>query len=148
VVETGPRVLICRNAGLVSLRLWHLYHQAGELTYATSSTGVSPTATLSTTTASLVNGTWYHIAVDKDSTGKVRIYVDGAMKASHTPADSVISSNSIGFGVGGADVPDNPTQNPFIGHIDDVRVTVRSRYGDVYGDAGFLPSGGQFPDHA
>lgn len=147
-VETGPRILICRNYGLVGLRLWQLYHNLGELTYSTSSTGVSPTATLTTTSADLVNGTWYHIAVDKDSTGKVRIYVDGAMKASGTPADSTFSTNTMEVGVGGADVPANTTQNPFIGNIDDVRITVRSRYGDVYGDAGFLPSGIQFPDHS
>jgi hypothetical protein len=30
---------------------------------------------------------------------------------------------------------------------DDVRITARSRYGDLYGDASFTPPGFAFPDH-
>ena len=85
----------------------------------------------------MIGDTWYHIAVDKDSTGKVRIYVDGVMKASDTPANSVIvSTRSLTtITVGGAGADD---QNPFKGNIDEVRITTVSRYGDLYGDASVL----------
>ena len=110
--------------------------------------GTSVTAVLTTTGANLVAGHWYHIAADKDSTGTIRIYVDGAMKGKTTPVDSVIATNgvvqvSVGCDAGGGP----PYQTPLYGNIDDVRITSVSRYGDVYGDTGFLPSGIQFPDH-
>ena len=68
------------------------------------------------------------------------------MQASATPANSVILNNvTEGVSVGCSGSSD--FQVPFYGNIDDVRITAVSRYGDVYGDVGFLPSGIQFPDH-
>ncbi len=37
-------------------------------------------------------GTWYAIAVDKDSAGKIRIYVNGTMVGSATPANSAFDA--------------------------------------------------------
>jgi len=143
----SPQILICRNYALITMRLWHLFYSAvtGELSFQTFSSGITATASTTTSGAGIVYGAWYHIAVDKDSTGKVRIYVNGAMKALDIPVDSVIVDNTMEISVGGSGT--STIQNPFVGNIDDVRITVRSRYGDVYGDAGFLPSGIQFPDH-
>jgi len=61
-----------------------------ELQWLTSSDSSSYGTTLSTTAANITAGTAYRIAVDKDATGTVRIWVDGVMKAKATPADSVI----------------------------------------------------------
>ena len=136
VGHVPPQVLIAQNGGLIGTRFWHLYQEGGssELTYQTSASGVSPTATTTTSGAALANGFWYHIAVDKDSTGRVRIYVNGAMKASHIPADSTIGGPvAQAISIGGVQSID--FQNPFLGYIDDVRITKRSRYGDVYGNA-------------
>ena len=67
------------------------------------------------------------------------------MKASDSPADSVMPISTIPLFVGAAGASVDAPDFPFLGNIDDVRITRRSRYGDVYGDAGFLPSGIQFP---
>ena len=138
------QILICRND--FTDRGWVLYNPAlgSELTYATSSNHSSVTAATTTAGAGLSPGVWFYIAVDKDSTGTVRIYVNGVMKGRNTPANSVIvhpHSDPIVLGGDGAGV------NLFAGNIDEVRITTRSRYGDLYGDASFTPPG-QFPDHA
>jgi Concanavalin A-like lectin/glucanases superfamily len=141
------QMLVCQNGGIITYRAWSLYNTTSdELTYSTSSNGISTTASLTTSGADLVVGVWYHVAVDKDSSGKVRIYVNGVMKASDTPANSVILTlvvEPISVGCSGSD----DFQNPLMGNIDDVRITARSRYGDLYGDADFTPPGFQFPDH-
>jgi len=46
--------------------------------------------TITTTGAGMTTGVRYHVAVDKDSSGKVRVYVDGVMLGSATPANSSI----------------------------------------------------------
>jgi Concanavalin A-like lectin/glucanases superfamily/Putative phage tail protein len=143
-VGASRQTLICRSQAFVASNVFILFNAAGsdELTF--TSYHLGPTATVVTAGANLVNGFWYHIAVDKDSTGKLRIYVNGAMKASGVPADSVMPFSDIPIAVGAIGPPDL-LQHQFVGNIDDVRITKRSRYGNVYGDAGFLPSGIQFP---
>ena len=142
------QVLVCRNAGLSTCGYGHStirWDDRTRISYRRRRH--QPDGTVTTSGAGLANGIWYHIAVDKDSTGKVRIYVNGAMKASDTPANSVIWSGIMEVSVGCTGTSAFPEAHSY-GNIDDVRITMRSRYGDVYGDAGFLPSGAQFPDHA
>jgi hypothetical protein len=137
------QVLICRDVG-ASGAIFNLYipNATDELTFWTSSDASTATATLTTSGADLVNGSEYHIAVDKDSTGKVRIYVNGVMRASDTPADSVMVNSSVPFMVG-----KSLLSGSYNGHIDDVRVTKGvSRYGDIYGDGTFPVPNVQFPD--
>ena len=98
---------------------------------------------LDTTAANITTATWHFIAVDKDSTGKLRIYVNGVMKAGTTPADSTIGVTAERISVGSNAL----SGGSFLGRIDEVRITRGvSRYGDVYGDASFSPPGDQFPD--
>ncbi len=150
VAQIPSQVMICCFGGVPGFRYWRFYQPSSttELTYHSyaSASGSSPTATVTTSGAGLANGIWYHLAVDKDSTGKIRIYVNGAMKASAVLGDTTFADPlNEGITVGGSNVGHD---NPFFGHIDDARITSQSRYGDVYGDAGFLPSGIQFPDSA
>jgi hypothetical protein len=102
-------------------------------------TGIVYTASLGTTGANIAAGQWYHVAVDKDSTGTIRIYVGGVMFAKDTPANSVIATT----GMGGAPLSIGMTGlqlNSFDGYIDEVRITKDvSRYGSVYGDSSFTP---------
>jgi len=142
------QMLVCQNGGFITYRMWSLYVPTGlgEVRFTTSDNGISVTATVNTSGAGLVNNRWYHIAADKDSTGKVRIYVDGVMKGSDTPANSVIGNlvvEPISVGCSGS----SDFQVPFAGNIDDVRITARSRYGDLYGNASFTPPSSAFPDH-
>lgn len=138
------QVLIARHTGISGLHFMLRQNSDDELQWLTSSDTIAYGTTLATTAANITAGQAYRIAVDKDSTGKVRIYVDGVMKASDTPADSVIHGGgndpvSVGIdGLGG---------RPFDGWIDEVRVTVGiSRYGDDVGDAGYTPATAAFPN--
>jgi hypothetical protein len=95
----------------------------------------------SASTTLLVTDVWYHLAVDKDSTGKIRLYVNGAVVGSATPANSIINHNTgnivvigAGTGFGG---------NPLAGWIDEVRISKGvARYKT---DAGFTPPTHAFP---
>jgi hypothetical protein len=139
------QILICQNS--FAENGWALYTSvANELIYSTSSNKVSFTASTATTGAPLSTGAWQHIAVDKDSSGKVRIYAGGVLRGSSTPADSVIAFPLTYPIMVGADAS---SLNEFTGNIDDVRITKgASRYGDLYGDASFTPPGAAFPDPA
>jgi hypothetical protein len=95
-----------------------------------------------TTTGAVLSTTlsvWHHIAVDKDATGKIRLYKNGVMLGSATPANSVIFNSPQPLGVGvspaGAGAMD--------GWIDDVRITKgKARYAS---DAGFSVPTGAYP---
>ncbi len=88
----------------------------------------------------LTTDIWYHLAVDKDSTGKIRLYKDGVMVGSDTPADSTINHNTLnnltigskGFG-----------SFPLAGWIDEIRITKGvARYAS---DSGFAVPTEAFP---
>ena len=145
--KSDNQMLVGQNGGLITTRCWSLYVPTNldELRLTTSDDGISVKASVITSGAELVTGVWYHFAADKDSSGKVRIYVNGVMKGSDTPINSVIYTHPlepIAVGCSGS----SDFQMPFAGNIDDVRVTDRSRYGDLYGDASFTPPSSAFPN--
>jgi Concanavalin A-like lectin/glucanases superfamily/Putative phage tail protein len=92
----------------------------GGLTFQSTTTGLAIDVDVRSSDTVLSPGIWYHLAVDKDSTGKIRLYVNGTPVGSATPADSSINYNSLNnviigsTGFGG---------NPLNGWIDEVRIT-------------------------
>jgi len=76
--------------------------------------------TVVTSGASLATDTWYHIAVDKDATGKIRFYVDGVMRGSSTPSNSTIYNSATVLTIGGES---NGTARILNGWLDEVRIT-------------------------
>lgn len=97
---------------------------------------------VTTTAANITTGVYTHIVVDKDSTGKIRLYVRGVMEASDTPADSTIGAHVEAIMIGTSFFGSS-----FDGLFDEVRITRgASRYGDVYGDSSFTPPIAPFPD--
>ena len=115
-----------------------------EITFQWSTTaGATYDAAVTTTGADIVTGENTFIVVDKDSTGKVRIYVRGVMKGSATPADSTVGSVSpIAVGATSLNLG-----GWFTGTVRRVRVTRGiSRYGDVNGDSSFIPPTAPFPE--
>ena len=58
-----------------------------------------------TTGANLVINVWYHAAVDKDSTGKIRLYLNGVPLGSYTAANSAFqydtTTNQLQIGSAG-----------------------------------------------
>lgn len=133
------QILVAIDTGALGrfFRLW----QDGddELKFRWEDTGGvwDPANELITTTANIATGAWYHIAADKDSTGKVRLYVNGVMLASDTPVNSAIGPTGDPVSAGAS----------FIGFIEEVRISrMISRYGDVHGDSSFTPPTEAFPD--
>lgn len=89
--------------------------------------------------AALGPGSWYHLAVDKDAGGKIRLYKNGVMMGSSTPVDSSIFNTDANLSIG---------HNQFFGRgvngaIDEVRITKGiARYKS---DGGFVVPNTAFP---
>jgi len=124
---------------------WMLYVNTtgagGELQFLGSTTGGSyDWATVVSSGISWVIGTWYHVAVDKDATGKVRLYRDGVMIASATPSNSTMAATSGVLSVGCNAASGGRT---WPGWIDEVRITKGiARYAS---DAGYTVPTAAFP---
>jgi hypothetical protein len=90
---------------------------------------------VASTGAAITTGIWYHFAVDKDSSGKIRIYKDGVMLASATPADSSMSNQpTFALHIGSAGIFN---ADKLDGWMDELRITKGvARYAS---DAGFTP---------
>lgn len=86
----------------------------------------------------MATNTWHFVAVDKDATGKIRLYVDGFMVASATPANSAIFNSTAALEIGRSYAAAN-----FNGHIDELRITKGvARYAS---DSGFAVPTAAFP---
>jgi hypothetical protein len=126
--------------GTMAFIFWANSVGNGELTF----TGTSDGSTGWTATSSGITwtpGQWYHLAADKDATGKLRVYRDGVMLGSITPANSAMfdSSQALTIGV------DSSTR-AWVGYLDEVRITKGvARYAS---DAGFAVPTAAFPRHA
>jgi len=85
-------------------------------------------------------GQWYHVAVDKDAAGKIRIYRNGTMVASATPADSSLFNAAPSYLAIGNDSLGARTFN---GYVDEVRITKGvARYAS---DSGYTVPTSMFP---
>lgn len=88
----------------------------------------------------MTTGVWYHVAADKDATGKIRLYVDGVMLGSATPANSAIFNSTAGLGIGAQGANGNVDM---AGWLDEVRITKGvARYAS---DSGFTVPTAAYP---
>jgi hypothetical protein len=111
-----------------------------EFFFRCSSDGSTITVNLVSSGAALLTGVWYHLAVDKDSLGKIRLYRNGVPMGSVTPADSSIHNSTYGLKIGAGNVGGGA---PMHGWLDEVRITKGiARYKT---DAGFTPPTAAFP---
>jgi len=67
-----------------------------------------------------VTGTWYHIACTRDSSGTVRIFVDGTSYASASYTSSITMATTGKAALG---LQFSTSTNDFNGYIDDLRIT-------------------------
>jgi hypothetical protein len=119
------------NPGAAQLA-WSLDTIATSLAFSFSTNG--------STWTQITSSDWYHFAVDKDATGKIRLYQNGTMVASATPADSSIHHvGAIALTIG-----DNPYFGDSMnGWLDEVRISKGvARYQT---DRGFTPPTAAFP---
>lgn len=94
---------------------WCFRMNAGALTFFYSTTGTDVPSVAAAFTPTL--NTWYHLAVDRDTSNVLRVYIDGAVVASATVAASFFNSTLaavIGNDGGGI--------RGLGGHIDEVRI--------------------------
>lgn len=98
---------------------WVLWFSAArQLAFYTSAAGNAITNTIGGTGTQMTLDTWYHIAVDKDAAGKIRLYVDDTMVGSATPANSTFF-NSTGL----LQIGRNDTVSDFNGWMQELRIT-------------------------
>lgn len=109
------------------------------ISFLSSNNSLSYNVNFTTTGGGMTTNTWYHIAIDKDSTGKIRIYIDGVMRGSNTPADSAMANPSHALTIGA----DQAAGSPISGWMDEIRITKGvARYAS---DGGFTPPAAEFP---
>ncbi len=114
---------------------------AAELTFGFKPGGGGADVTINSTGVTLTTATWYFLAVDKDATGKIRIYRNGVMVGSATPTDSSFeTADSATLAIGATGFTGGFSVN---GWIDELRVTKGvARYAS---DSGFTVPTGAFP---
>jgi hypothetical protein len=115
-------------------RAWQLSYSSSTVAFFYSLTG-SAGVTVSGAWSPAIN-TWYHMAVDRDPSGVVRVYVDGVVKASATVTAALFNS-TMNVYLGG-----NITSGRLPGYIDEVRITKGvARYAGA-----FTPPTAAFPN--
>lgn len=134
----GDRCIIGQDFGAGAHAFYLHTTAANELEFLADPNQTNYVSWLITSGVTWAINTWTHIAVTKDATGKVRIFKDGVMKGSATPANSAISNagTTLNFGwrLGGA---------PWLGYMDETRITKgAARYAS---DTSFTPPTAAFP---
>jgi len=97
-----------------------LYVNSGVLSAKVGTIGISSSVSLST-------GTWYHVAMSRDSGGTVRLYRNGYCDVSATASANVTTTASLYIGRTSSGI-ENSTSSVFWGYMDDVRVSNTCRY--------------------
>jgi len=101
----------------------------------------SPTSTiLSTSTVS--DNTWYHVAIVKESSTTVKMYLDGVLQATDSSASGYTDATTnlwIGRGMGVSSGLWDATRYDHNGHIDEIRISSTARY-----TAAFTPPSAAF----
>src|SRR4029077_6040745 len=111
----------------------------GEFAFKSSVTGTAWDVQVVSSGAALTTGIWHHLAVDKDSSGKIRIYKNGVPMGSATPVNSSMKLTNNALTI----VSDPWCGYTLNGFIDELRITKGiARYKT---DAGFSPPTHAFP---
>lgn len=120
--------------------MWTRLNGDGTLRWLTSKVGSGFTVDITTTSNPMVAGVWTKWAIEKNSSGVIRIYKNGVMNGKGTPADSVTYSDStlrLDVGQGFATV-----QNVY---TDNLRILKGTGAAYVNSDAGYTPATSAFP---
>lgn len=133
----GASMFISQWLPTGSQKAWLLYYASGTLHFVYTTNGATDIA-ISIAWSPSIN-TWYAVAVDRDSSGTLRIYVDGVMLTSGEMGSSVIHNSTTDVVIG----DQMPSGGDFPGWIDEVRVTKGvARYAS---DGGYTVATEQFP---
>ncbi|ESY70009.1 hypothetical protein X742_05715 [Mesorhizobium sp. LNHC232B00] len=125
------------GAGNTSFRFSHNSNSAVDFLFSTDGSNIAHQ--VNTTSAGLTSGVWSHFAIDRDSSGKMRLYIDGVMKGSKTGATGTNFNSSSVLSLGGHVVG----FGYFNGWLDELRITKGvARYGS---DGGFTVPAAAYP---
>lgn len=113
---------------------WRFEFQNGNLLFQGSTNGSVGGASLNVASG-MSSNTWYHVAAERNESGLVRIYVDGAVIGSTTITDTFFASTSAPFTVGC-----RTQSGPLVANIDEARLSRRPWY-----DGAFTPPVAPFP---
>lgn len=107
-----------------------------------STNGTTETQRINTSGTGNVPGVWYHLALDKDSSNKYRIYFNGVMSGSATVSETLHASTAK-LSIGGILASGSPSGNYLAGWLDELRITKGvARYAS---DSGFTPPAQAYP---
>ncbi|RWO20649.1 LamG domain-containing protein [Mesorhizobium sp.] len=135
------RTIISQSAaGQVAFSLRHPnVLNTTEIVFNLSNTGAANDVVVTTSGAALTAGNWHHVAVDKDSSGKIRVYANGVMRGSATPGNSAMFNSTAILTIGA----DSTGARSLDGRIDEVRITKGvARYAS---DSGYTVPTAAFP---
>jgi hypothetical protein len=117
---------------------WFDSASSGFLAFNLSTNGTAVAHAVSSTTQ-LTGNTWHHCAVDRDSSNKIRLYLNGTMIGSKAAASGTPFNNTNPLNIGKRGSVDAPHR----GWIDEVRITTGvARYAS---DSGFTVPTAAFP---
>jgi hypothetical protein len=113
-------------------------HNATTLQFYWSADGSALLGPIQATSAIPSANTWHKYCIEHNGSGKIRLYVNGTMVASSTPADSTIFNSTGALTIGSAGAGQSSW-------MDNLRVTKGvARYDS---DGGYTPATAAFPDH-
>ena len=140
VITATTNILISQQYGSTNYS-WSLETSGlTEFAFKCSHDGSTVTSIVSTG-AALTTGIWYHLAVDKDLTGKIRIYKNGIPMGNATPANSSIFNGPFSLTIGNEGFYAGLYMMD--GWLDEIRITKgKARY---HTDASFTPPTAAFP---
>jgi hypothetical protein len=116
---------------------WILRYASSQLQFIYSTTGSDEPFVAGT--FSPVAGTWYHVAVDRDTGGTLRLYVDGVVVATAALGTAALFNSPLALTIGSHNLFSSWSH---IGDLDEVRVTKGvARYAGA-----FTPPTAAFPD--
>jgi hypothetical protein len=117
-VVTGVNMRLMGQVASASVCAWYFVYSAGKVQFRLSPDGTSGGSVPIGNTINLNQNAWNFITVSKNSAGKMRQWINGALDGSATPANSamldVAAALEIGRGFGSANLS---------GQVDEIRIT-------------------------
>lgn len=98
-------------------------------------------ATLFETTSSITNNVWHHIAVTRDGSNNLKVFIDGVAGVASSTSRNISSSSLLYVGSDNTSAVSGNGNHFYNGYIDDLRITKAARY-----TANFTPPTQPFPN--
>jgi hypothetical protein len=87
---SGDQTFLCAwSFNNAAKNIWYFYRQGGTLRFLANNAAVS----LQTGAWTISTGVWYHVAVDRDGSNVIRLYIDGVKQASTTNSADITGTS-------------------------------------------------------